>query len=164
MCYLNNKVMLSYVATLILAASIAPLPAPANQTQPKELNIQPLSLMNSTSWRIRMSFASYKCCTLWTLRYMNTTWWHTISSLFNLTWKLTRKVVLHRLAHIITCTNSLRKQQPFCDAITGFLHEMMSEEMVQKFHASDATIPKCGQCFWLNEANFQPISTIQIWV
>ena len=115
--------------------------------------------MNGTSWCIRMSFASYKRCTLWTLRYMNTTWWHTISSLFNLTWKLTRKVVLHRLAHVITCTNSLRKQQPIYDAITGFLHEMMSEETVQKFHASDATIPKCGQCFWLDKANFQPIST-----
>ena len=82
-----------------------------------------------------MSFASYKCCTLWTLRYMNTTWWHSISSLFNLILKLTlRKVVLHRLAHVNTCTNSLRKQQTFCDALTGFLHEkiMMSEKQGPK--------------------------------
>ena len=34
-----------------------------------------------------------------------------------------------------------------------------------KFHTDDASVPRSGQCFWLDEANYQPIkSTTYIWV
>ena len=46
-----------------------------------------------------------------------------------------------------------------------FSREMTSEKRTQKDHTIDASLPRTGQCFWLVEANFQPIrSTTQIWV
>ena len=37
----------------------------------------------------------------------------------------------------------------------------MSEKRVQKFHIDDASLPRCGQCSWLVEANFTSGTTNQ---
>ena len=38
---------------------------------------------------------------------------------------------------------SLRKQTTLCDTTTGFL-DVTSEEQAQKFHADDASLPRCS--------------------
>ena len=42
---------------------------------------------------------------------------------------------------------------------------MTSEEQLQKFYTDDSSLPRSASCFWLLEANFQPVrSTTQMWV
>ena len=46
-----------------------------------------------------------------------------------------------------------------------FPREMKSKKRAQKFHTDDVLVPRSGKFLWLNEPNFQPItSTSQIWV
>ena len=42
-----------------------------------------------------------------------------------------------------------------------FPREMTSEKRAQKFHTDDASLPRSGKCFWLDEANFTSRSTNQ---
>ena len=48
-----------------------------------------------------------------------------------------------------------------------FPRQMTSEKRALKFHTDDATLPRSGQCFWLNQVSHvaRPIrNTNQIWV
>ena len=42
-----------------------------------------------------------------------------------------------------------------------FSREMTSEKRTQKDHTINASLPRSGQCFWLVEADFQPIRSTQ---
>ena len=55
---------------------------------------------------------------------------------------------------------SLRKQKTFATPQTVSPRKM-SEKRVQKSHIDDASLPRCGQCFWLVEANFTSGTTNQ---
>ena len=46
-----------------------------------------------------------------------------------------------------------------------FSRQMTSEKRAQKFHTDDASLPRCGKCFWLAENLLPPIrGTTQIWI
>ena len=67
---------------------------------------------------------------------------------------------------MIAYFSSLRKQLTLGDATVGLpVNWRMRNKCINPIYGDNASLPRSVYCFWLNEANFQPIrNTTQIWV